>query len=79
MKKTRWMNCIETKPVRIGYYEVRLWESKDVPAHYGSVLRYYFDGKNWRENKSGNRLIGDDRPGWHMMDEWRGIVKPNVE
>ena len=79
MKTTGWLNCKETQPVHIGYYEVRLWESKGIPAYYGGVLRFYFDGKRWRNGKGEYRLVGEDRPGWHKMDEWRGRVKPSVK
>ena len=80
MKKTDWLPCNEAPPIYEGYYDVRLWESKWLfHAIHGRVMRFYFDGKCWRNGKGEYRLVGDDRPGWHKKDEWRGIERPNAE
>lgn len=79
MKITGWLNCKETQPIHIGYYEVRLWESKGMPAQHAAARRFYFDGKRWRNRHDGHRLVMEERPGWHKKDEWRGIERPNVE
>lgn len=79
MKKTDWLPCNEAPPIREGYYEVRLWEKMCIPANHGRVMRFYFDGKRWRNRHDGHRLVVEDRPGWHKKDEWRGVERPNAE
>lgn len=79
MKKTDWLPCNEAPPIREGYYEVRLWEKMCIPANHGKVMRFYFDGKRWRNRSDGHRLVVEDRPGWHKKDEWRGVERPNVQ
>jgi len=78
MKKTDWLPCNEAPPIREGYYEVRLWEEMCIPSNHGRVMRFYFDGKRWRNRHDGHRLVVEDRPGWHKKDEWRGVERPNV-
>lgn len=75
MKKTEWMSCKETPPVRIGFYEVRLWESKKKPASYSKEKLYYFDGKAWHNNDGYPMLSEGNRPGWSEKDEWRGLIR----
>lgn len=77
MKKTEWISCT-TPPIREGYYEVRLWENKAVPAQFSTERKRYFDGKHWRETPSGISYVGEEHPGWHKKDEWRGVVRPNA-
>ena len=78
MKRTAWINCT-TPPIRSGYYEVRLWETKADPAMFSEPRKRYFDGKHWREALGGYQCVEEERPGWHKKDEWRGVVGPNVE
>ena len=78
MKKTDWLPCNEAPPIYDGYYDVRLWEGKGIPADFGKVMRFYLDGKRWRNRHDGYRLVVEDRPGWHKKDEWRGVVRPNA-
>lgn len=74
-KLTPWFYFSE-KPARAGSYDVRLWESKCIPPYYGQKMIFYFDGKHWRSGINQYRLVGEDRPGWHKNDQWRGLAEP---
>lgn len=73
MKKTDWMNCRESPPIHVGWYEVRLWEPPSTLSGFTKVSKLYFDGKYWCHR--GHIIAGKDRPGWHKKDEWRGVLK----
>jgi hypothetical protein len=72
MKTTEWFPA-STRPVHIGYYEVRYsWEG----ASYGSLSRYYWDGEAWRFCKDATgELTWGSREYENISDEyWRGLT-----
>lgn len=72
-KLTGWLNCRKQPVVHVGKYDVRLWE----PGSFAPQGRRYFDGTDWFWRKGGEKMTGNQRPGWHHKDEYRGLTEPS--
>ena len=68
MKLTPWFNCCTEKPVRDGWYEVRLWSQIAWRgSDYTAVEKWEFTKGEWRKR--------GDWPGRFKKDQWRGVLK----
>lgn len=71
-KVTPWFRCNTSQPSKIGWYDIK-YDGGSYPAD----VRFWWDGKKWREKQRGIVTSFGNSPLRFPGDSWRGLaVKP---